>query len=865
MQNLVEKLTDEVLLDSYFINLNVKAFRLLSESIFSENTDSSTFNNKELTDVLRFADILSNSKNPIARNKAYQIITLLNTTYQENPFYRTFAHSVLAKLGNFPAIQYLISMNENNSELPFARGIEKNIKEFIQAVPDTNDLIFTDAQFDLYKQISNSKSFSFSGPTSMGKSFIIKSFIRKSIRNSPPENIAILVPTRALINQFSLDLNKELKDVLEVYNYKVVTNSNISELPSNKNQKYIFVLTPERLISYLSQKENPALGYLFVDEAHKLAAIKDSRAITGYTAISRALKLNQNLNIYFSSPNVSNPEVFLKLFNKNENNRFSTIETPVTQNLFFIDLPIKEVTHYTDYGINKFKPDIIKKANGVYDLLYQIGKNDNNIVYCSSRFHSVDKASQLYKLSLEREFEVSKNVKKAIRQIKTYIHKDYYLAEFLNKGIAYHFGNLPQTIRNKVETLFKNSEINFVFCTSTLLEGVNLPAKNVFILDDYIGRKQQKFSQIDFWNLAGRAGRLKHELSGNIFCIKENEGDWTNTVVLVKEDTPLVVAVENYIDTELIRIEKILSETKDIKYPNRELKEILNYLANIINIDTLQISKSNYRSEIINKLIQENKEELIKIATDKNRKIEIPINVLTSNQSIKVKIQNKIYKQLKSQINSPNLIKLPVTIDTNTCHDWLLKFYDLFDWGTEEPKMFSSTDPQKQKNQLRYYAMLMTKWVAGTQLSLIIDNALDYCKEKQSKVKVEWTKLEPYDCSPKHINIIIGDLIDDIEYILRYLFEKYFNCYYTILTEVLGEEKAGANWATFLEYGTRNATVIALQNLGLSRHSANYIFQNLYGCLRIEGDKLIEINIKKLKAQIEKEDIEYDEISSFLF
>jgi superfamily II DNA or RNA helicase len=865
MQNLVEKLTVEVLKDDYFIKLNDKAFKILAKSIFYETRDGESFSNKELLDSLRFSDILSNSKNPIARNKAYQLITLLNGVYYENPFYRTFAHSVLAKLGNFPAIQYLSLRNDNNSELPFVKGIEKNIKELVQAVPDTNNLIFTDAQYDLYQLISNSKSFSFSGPTSMGKSFIIKSFIRKSISNSPPENIAILVPTRALINQFSLDLNKELKEVLEIYNYKVVTNSNISELPSSQQQQYIFVLTPERLISYLSQKENPSLGYLFVDEAHKLAAIKDSRAITSYTAISRALKQNSNLNLYFSSPNVSNPEVFLKLFNKDEKNNFRTIETPVSQNLFFIDLTTKEVIHYTDNGNHSYKPDLIKDAKNVFDILYQLGKFDNNIVYCSSRFHSVDKASELYKLSSNRDFEISKSVKKAIRQIKTYIHKDYYLAEFLKKGIAYHFGNLPQTIRNKIETLFKNSEINFIFCTSTLLEGVNLPAKNVFILDDYIGKRAQKFSQIDFWNLAGRAGRLKHELSGNIFCIKENEGDWSNTVVLDKVDSPLVVAVENYIDNELIRIEKIILESKNIKYPNRDLKEILNYLANIINIDTLQISKSNYKSEIINKLIQDNKDELIKIATEKNKHVEIPVSVLVSNQSIKVRIQNNIYKELRSKINSPKLIKLPLFIDTNSCNEWLLKFYDMFDWGSEEAKMFSSPDTQKQKNQLRYYALLMTKWISGTQLSVIIDNTLDYYKEKRLKVKVEWTKLETYDGSAKHNNIIIGDLIENIEYILRYLFEKYFNCYYAILSEVLGEDNAGVNWATFLEYGTRNTSVIALQNLGLSRHSANYIFQNHQNCLLMDGDKLVEIDVKRLEKQIDKEDIEYEEISSFLF
>ncbi|MCM4166048.1 MULTISPECIES: DEAD/DEAH box helicase [unclassified Arenibacter] len=431
---MIERLANDVLQDEYFISLNNKAAKLLANNLFSENGRSIKLTEKELNDTLRFADILSNSKNPEARNKAYQLITLLNEDYKAHPYYQTFSHSVLAKLGNFPGIEFL--KNENNSsELPFDREVEKKVKEFIQAVPDTENLIFTDSQFELYKKISGSKHFSFSGPTSMGKSFIIKSFIRKVIGNKPPENIVIMVPTRALINQFSIDLNKELKDVLEHYNYTVITNSNVSELPSAE-QHYIFVLTPERLLSYLSQKKNPSIAYLFIDEAHKLAAEKDSRAVTAYSAISKVLRRNPNLNLYFSSPNVSNPEVFLKLFKKDEKQFFRTIETPVSQNLFFIDLVEKKVTHYLDNGNYLFEPSIVTQSETIYDLLSGIGGKESNIVYCSSRFDAVDKAAKLFEQNQDKKVEVSKNVKKVIRQIRAYIHKDYYLGEFLNGGIG---------------------------------------------------------------------------------------------------------------------------------------------------------------------------------------------------------------------------------------------------------------------------------------------------------------------------------------------------------------------------------------------------------------------------------------------
>lgn len=857
---MIEHLANDVLQDEYFIKLNNKAAKLLANNLFSENGRSTKLTEKELNDTLRFADILSNSKNPKARNKAYQLITLLNEDYKANPYYQTFSHSVLAKLGNFPGIEFL--KNENNSsELPFDRELEKKIKEFIQAVPETEDLIFTDSQFELYKKISGSKHFSFSGPTSMGKSFIIKSFIRKVVGNKPPENIVIMVPTRALINQFSIDLNKELKDVLEHYNYTVITNSNVSELPTTE-QHYIFVLTPERLLSYLSQKKNPSIAYLFIDEAHKLAAEKDSRAVTAYSAISKALRRNPNLNLYFSSPNVSNPEVFLKLFKKDETQFFRTIETPVSQNLFFVDLVEKRVTHYLDNGNYEFEPKIVTKAETIFDLLSAIGDEESNIVYCSSRFDAVDKAAKLFKQNENKQVEVSENVRKVIRQIRAYIHKDYNLGEFLNGGIGYHFGNLPQIIRNKVEGLFKEREINYVFCTSTLLEGVNLPAKNVFILNNKNGRTA--FQPIDFWNLAGRAGRLKHELSGNIICLKETDKDWKKHEALLEGDAEIKLnpSVENYIDKKLKKIEQILNENPDIKGETETMKEILEYIANIISIDTLEIERANYNSEIIKKLIADNKEAIIELAKKKNGKIDVPSSVLNTNNSIKLKIQNEIFIALKKQAINPAAIKLPNRVTYEVCQEWLHKFYTMFHWATEEKKF-------KSQNQLDYYAVLMNQWINGVSLSQIINESIAYYNRKGSKLMVGYKNGKPsyevFDNSKHHINVLIGNIIDDIESGLRFLFEKYFNNYYAMLVEILGEDNAGVNWATFLEYGTQNTIVIALQNYGLSRHSADYIFKKFKDCLRIEEDKLIEINIKKLKSRLSKEEIEYDEISSIFF
>jgi len=489
-----------------------------------------------------------------------------------------------------------------------------------------------------------------------------------------------------------------------------------------------------------------------------------------------------------------------------------------------------------------------------------IGHSENNIVYCSSRFKAVDKSLELFLQLEDTNVEVSNNVKKAIRQIKSYIHKDYYLADFLQKGIAYHFGNLPQLIRNKVEALFKESEIHYVFCTSTLLEGVNLPAKNVFILNDKNGRNP--LQPIDFWNLAGRAGRLKYELSGNIFCIRETSKDWEKINLLNRnQDITLTPSIENHIDKQLKKIEQIINQTPDIKFKTESFREILEYIANVISIDTLEIQRTNYQRDIIKTLISENKEQIINLAKEKTRNTEVPSTVLSANQSVKVAIQNSVYQYVKANAGNSR-IKLPSEINFESCKEWLNTLYNLFRWETEEKRNI------KSQSQLTYYAMLMNQWINGTPLNLIISKSIEYFDKNKREIVIGWdfSKKEIFNKNDKrHVNFLIGEIIEDIEQILRFVFEKYFNNYYTILVEILGEENAGQSWATFLEYGTRNSIVIALQNYGLSRHTANYLFTKHRSSLNIEGDKLLGIDLKRLRIMLNHEDIEFDEIISILF
>lgn len=97
---------------------------------------------------------------------------------------------------------------------------------------------------------------------------------------------------------------------------------------------------------------------------------------------------------------------------------------------------------------------------------------------------------------------------------------DFPLKEYLKYSIAYHNWNLPISIKHSIENLFKNNDLKYLCANSTILEWVNLPAKNIFIGADW---KENNISKLDFKNLIWRAGRLNYHLNWNVFFIDYNE------------------------------------------------------------------------------------------------------------------------------------------------------------------------------------------------------------------------------------------------------------------------------------------------------------------------------------------------------
>jgi hypothetical protein len=388
-----------------------------------------------------------------------------------------------------------------------------------------------------------------------------------------------------------------------------------------------------------------------------------------------------------------------------------------------------------------------------------------------------------------------------------------------------------------------------MFCTSTLLEGVNMPARNIFILTPKRG--QRNFAPVDFWNLAGRAGRLGKELAGNIVCVRDEAGVWKNTDLLeAKNEISVTPTITEKTEHKSLKHIQDLLEKKELrKNLSATDKEVLEHLTNIITIDTLRF-KDGYTSPLFAKLINDKRDEILELAKANGVNIEVPQRILSANESIDVRIQDRVFRK----VQSGDLKKLPSRIDYENCLRVLHILAKHYDWAHREPRWY------KSEKQLSYYAQLMNKWINDTPLNLMIGDAISFKQRQKSDVYINRVNVGRFDQENRaHVNNIINDLLDDIEQRLRFTFERYLNHYHMLLVDKHGEDSAGANWAQYLEYGTRSNVIIALQNLGLSRHSASYIYNKHSSCLDIVDGKLLNVLTAKLISRLNPDSPEFDE------
>jgi superfamily II DNA/RNA helicase len=644
-----------------------------------------------------------------------------------------------------------------------------------------------------WEALNNYQNISISAPTSAGKSYLIKQWILEQVSEEKKTIIVYVVPTRALIAEVESDFQKALSN--EIKSSKI----NVTSFPfvqfSEGDKPCIYVLTQERL-QLLLLNESINIDMLIVDEAYKLA--DSDRGILLQHVIERATLDNPGIKIVYISPQASNPEILLNHGDDSFGGRFEDVT--INQNLIWaMQRRGKDWTIALCHPEGKETIGEIKLPSNPSPvslrlpmLAYALGQSGGNIIYVNTASAAEKTSEQVCDLiGFDNQIE-SQKIFDLIELCQKVIHREYKLIEALKYGVAFHYGNIPLLIREEVENLFREGEINYLVCTSTLVEGVNLPCKNIFIRSPKRGIGNP-MNSADFWNLAGRAGRWGKDFQGNIICVDPMTWNAPENKRLI----PLRKSTEDALDRQDELVEFIKNGTPRnlaAKQEHKILESMSSYLA-ISYLAYGSIEKIPWMAKVESDKIQ----ELEEVVSEYLIVGEVPNKIVTSHPGISPVAMKQMLRYFDDYQEPLESLLLPYATDTNAVGTYVLIFERMFgrltnEFGNNEGYMFRQ-------------AIATVYWMQGKPINFII-------KARKKALPEE------------SIHKTIREVLQDIESVARYKAPKYISCYNDLLNyyfqktgnDELAEEIEDIT--LYLEMGVNTKTQLSLLNLGLTRTSA---------------------------------------------
>jgi hypothetical protein len=353
--------------------------------------------------------------------------------------------------------------------------------EFFRGPAEMN-YVFHREQWHAFQHLLNGKSVVLSAPTSFGKSVLIHAFIAQT----RPQCVVVVVPTIALLDQFRRRLADHFGS-----EYSIITRN---DQRAESSRKRIYVVTQERL---LDRDDIDSIDLLAIDEYYKLDSGRErqeegSRSALLNVALRRYMIASRQ--IFFLGPAVAGVEMREEL-------RPQFVELTSSFSTVAVDVH--------DHTSTKAPYDTIAS------LLREYG-SDKSLIFSKSPPAARRLADDLRAKS---PLPTTEAIGTFAEWLADNYHPDWPLVSALRAGYGMHHGAVPRSVAQAVVRMFNEGDLYALICTSTLIEGVNTAAKNVFIFDKKINNTN--FDYFDFRNIAGRSGRMGQHFIGRIFLFHE--------------------------------------------------------------------------------------------------------------------------------------------------------------------------------------------------------------------------------------------------------------------------------------------------------------------------------------------------------
>ncbi|KFF15727.1 DEAD/DEAH box helicase [Chryseobacterium sp. JM1] len=494
--------------------------------------------------------------------------------------------------------------------------IETIYNVYAQTILEETGHNFTPVQADAYNSIKKYTNFSFSAPTSAGKSYLFQELIKET-----KGDIIIILPSRALLSEYLIKVKKLVANETLVLQFIEIINT-------KRTKNRIYIITPERGEEIFRNIENLNLELILLDEAQ--ISEEGIRGMKFDSLVRRIDKKLKNVKKVFTHPFVLNPDAQFKKHNIT-NDIDSEAYNQKTVGKIYIEHFENKFKYFSPFE-DKIKGKTID-GNIVTDV---IKDNGTALIYISK--------SKIYDGSFLETFASYIELCPELKDQKSlfYINK---LEEFLGtkndrekssiliylmkRGIVIHHGSIPLKARLILEEFVNEHHAKICFSTSTLIQGINMPFDIVWINNfSFTGNEDQK--TLNLKNLIGRAGRTTvdndHFDYGYVIIEKKNKRLFTER--LNKESSLSITSnLDNQTDPNNEDFADIVDAIKndtfnvDLQLTDSQIERISN--ANLD--DELSFILDNFLNKQLEPLTVK---EYYKLKNDQRKKIKLSFETI---------------------------------------------------------------------------------------------------------------------------------------------------------------------------------------------------------------------------------------------
>lgn len=794
-----------------------------AQDLFAE---APTINGPDLTDdalvrLLNSASVFAQAADEGSQDLAQQIAVFASLASADDDIHDAAVH-ILTSLGNFPGLAKLRGASSVTLGLQ-ARMRNALLRELNSVDMAGKRVALTEFQLDVWESLRTKFSTAISAPTSAGKSYVVMEYLCENAIAADQFVALYIAPTRALLAEIQGKLEKRLASVGN--KLRVTT---VPVLDPEQRPKQIYVLTQERAQLLLSAVDVSGLiDLVIIDEAQAIG--DDSRGMILQDAVEKVRAGNPDARFLLLAPGASGfglvgDSVGLPNLDVKE-----TGLSPVVQNRISVRFPIEnehlvELDLVTAERLERIGSYTFERGFALTEdaklaaVAEEFGASGRSLVYATGAKNAEDLTALI---ALNRKDKESTSLKELAKFIEQHVHKQYSLARFVRRGVAFHYGNMPSLLREGIEASFRDGKLDYLCCTTTLFQGVNLPARNVFIDTPTRGNKGEPLDEAALWNFAGRAGRLGEEVVGNVFLV--NYENWETKPLTTRKPFALKVAFKDAIEDcfdDVVSVLEVASQPK----PDEDRKRADERITAAAGLVLFRAAQGNLQA-LLNRanltLTQPQRTKLSASADVALAQLGLPTAVLTSSWMVDPVALASLLQRQKELIRKGEFQKLlPVNPSTdaytvyNSIFRRMYKQLGGMRLGGEQGK--------GARGYVSHVTVTALKWMRGEPLTQLVREAVKF----KLSVARKATKSKPDQAV---VDAAIRDMFTLIEQTIRFKLVQWAKAYVDLLKYALEAEGRPEmvplvyDFSLALELGVSTTTGRSLVEFGLSRITASAI------------------------------------------